>query len=104
MVPTATEMVKLLLFFTNHEQDFSDIISKTNEYIMLICILYQTCFFSYSTISLTALLVVLEELSFTNFAQGVTHLIIECGLAFDLDEVVLCKAKIQAYLAEENIE
>ena len=104
MVPTATEMVKLLLYFTNHDLDFSEILSKTNEYIMLCCILYETCFFSYSTIALTALLVVLEELRFFNFALGLKNLIIENGLAFDLDEVVACQAKMRAYLGEESIE
>lgn len=102
LVPTPTEIVKRLLFFTNHENDFADIIQKANDHIMLMSLVYETCGYAYSTIGLTALLVVLEELNFNNFALGIKNLIIEFGLAFDLDDVAECKTKIQAYLSNEE--
>lgn len=68
MVPTPTEILKLLLFFTNHSQDFTKMIEKTNEYIMTSLIMYEMTTFSYSTITLASLLVVLDEWNFVNFS------------------------------------
>jgi hypothetical protein len=69
MVPTPTEILKLLLFYSNHSQDFHEIIDSANEYIMTCLIMYEmSSQFTYSTIVLASLLVVLEEKGYYNFS------------------------------------
>jgi hypothetical protein len=68
LVPTCTEILKLLLFVTNQDQDFSDIIDKTNELVFSCLLSYDMCIYRYSTIALTCLLLVLEEIGFGNFS------------------------------------
>ena len=87
MVPTPTEILKLLLFFTNHSQDFTKMIEKTNEHILTCLIMYDMTVFSYSTVTLASLLLVLEEWNFKNFSAGIINLIIENGIPFDFDSV-----------------
>lgn len=91
MVPTSTEILKLLLFITNTSQDFTSIIEKTNEYVFSCLLSYEFCPFRYSTLALTCLLLVLEEHQFTNFQQGLISLIVEYEIPFDFSEVEICK-------------
>jgi hypothetical protein len=84
-VPTPTETLKLLLYYTNHTQDFSKMIEKSNEYIMTCQITYEMSIYSSSSIALASLLTVLEEWGFHNFSEGVINLIIENGIPFDFD-------------------
>ena len=69
MVPTPTEILRQLLFFTNHDQDFTDMTEKANEYIITSFIMYEiSSRFTYSSIALASLLVVLDEWNFHNFS------------------------------------
>jgi hypothetical protein len=91
MVPSPTEIVKLLLYISNHSHDFTKMIEKVNEYIMISLIMYDMSKYSYSTIALASTLVVLEEWKFTTFYESLIKLIVETAIPFDLDSTFICK-------------
>lgn len=61
MVPTPTDIVNQLLFISNSTHDFSALLEKINEYIMISLIMYSMSRYSSSNIALGSLLLVLEE-------------------------------------------
>jgi hypothetical protein len=77
MIPTPIDFVKLLLFFSNITQDFTDIISRSAEECFTALSLIETAIaFPPSTIALAALMIVLEDLEFTAFQNDVATLIL----------------------------
>lgn len=105
MVPTPSEILKLVLFYSNPEQDFQDLIDKANENILTCIIIYDISHrFNPSTLALSSLLVVLDELNYVNFSAGLVSLIMENGLPFDFDEVLLCKNMLVQYLQNTSGE
>jgi hypothetical protein len=76
MIPTPIDFVKLLLFFSNITQDFTDIIIKSADECFTALSLIETAIaFSPSTIALAALMIVLEELEFIVFQNEIASLI-----------------------------
>lgn len=62
IVPTYSEIQKTLLYFINHEQDFSEILEKCNQYTLGMDALYEiSSIFICSTIALAALFLTLED-------------------------------------------
>lgn len=77
MIPTPIEFVKLLLFFSNITQDFTDIIVRSAEECFSAMSLFDAAIaFSPSTIALAALMIVLEELGFIVFIEELTSSIV----------------------------
>jgi hypothetical protein len=77
MIPTPIDFVKLLLFFSNITQDFTDIIIRSAEECFTALSLIETAIaFPPSTIALAALMIVLEDLEFTAFQNDVATLIL----------------------------
>ena len=64
-----SDIMKQILFFSNPFHDFSSLIRKTNE-LILIAILHSEVFnkFAGSTLALGCLLAILEDLKFFNFS------------------------------------
>jgi hypothetical protein len=76
MIPTPIDFVKLLLFFSNITQDFTDIIIKSaSECFTALSLIETAITFSPSTIALAALMIVLEELEFIVFQNEIASLI-----------------------------
>ena len=68
MIPTPIDFVKLLLFFSNSTEDFSEIILKSTEECFTCLSLYDAAIvFSPSTIALASLLITLEEMGYLVF-------------------------------------
>jgi hypothetical protein len=59
-------------------------IAKANEYIMTCFILYDMTLYTYSTIALASLLVVLEEWNFSKYQVSILSMIDEQEIPFDL--------------------
>ena len=77
MIPTPIDFVKLLLFFSNITQDFTDIIVRSADECFTGLSLIETAItFSPSTIALAALMVVLEDLEFAVFQNDIATLIL----------------------------
>jgi len=77
MIPTPIDFVKLLLFFSNITQDFTDIIIRSAEECFTALSLIETAIaFPPSTIALAGLMIVLEDLEFTAFQNDVATLIL----------------------------
>jgi hypothetical protein len=77
MIPTPIDFVKLLLFFSNITQDFTDIIVRSADECFTALSLIETAnTFPPSTIALAALMVVLEDLEFAVFQNDIATLII----------------------------
>ena len=77
MIPTPIDFVKLLLFFSNITQDFTDIIVRSADECFTGLSLIETANkFSPSTIALAALMVVLEDLEFAVFQNDIATLIL----------------------------
>jgi hypothetical protein len=77
MIPTPIDFVKLLLFFSNITQDFTDIIVRSADECFTALSLIETAItFSPSTIALAALMVVLEDLEFAVFQNDIATLIL----------------------------
>lgn len=92
MVPTSTEILKLLLYITNTSQDFTEIIERTNEYIFSSLLEYEiSSRFRYSSIAVACLILVLEELNFENFLEGILLLVQEYEIPFDFNQIQDCK-------------
>lgn len=68
MIPTPIDFVKLLLFFSNSTQDFTDIIVRSaDECFTALSLIDAALAFSPSTIALASLLIALEELGYIAF-------------------------------------
>lgn len=93
-VPTPCEILKNLLFYSNVEEDFEELIGECSDNMIYCAILYQACRFSPSSIALGSLLALLEKRSFNEFAQALKNLIIIRGLPFDLGEAEECRAML----------
>ena len=77
MIPTPIDFVKLLLFFSNITQDFTNIIVRSADECFTALSLIETAItFSPSTIALAALMVVLEDLEFAVFQNDIATLIL----------------------------
>jgi Cyclin, C-terminal domain len=77
MIPTPIDFVKLLLFYSNITQDFTDIILRTaDECFTALALIETATVFSPSTIALAALMVVLEDLEFATFQNDIATLIV----------------------------
>ena len=86
MIPTPIDFVKLLLFFSNITQDFTDIIIKSADECFTALSLIETAIaFSPSTIALAALMIVLEELEFIAFSNDLVNLVVQYELGFDFE-------------------
>lgn len=88
LLPTSSEILKLLLFIANPVEDFTNIIKLANEYIFRALLEYDFIGIKYSTIALSSLLVVLEQLGYQTFHMGIVDLVNEYSLPFDIGEVL----------------
>lgn len=78
---------------------------RANEYIFFCLLKYQiSCLFSYSSIALACLLVVLEDLNFLNFAEGILSIVNGYEISFELERVGECKELIRYFQQEQNSE
>jgi hypothetical protein len=102
LVPTCSEILKLLLFISNPVEDFSDIIQMTNKFIIKVLLEYHLSSFKYSSIALASLICTLNKLAYNNFKTGILNLLQEYNIPFDLQEVAECEAAIVTYLFEEE--
>jgi hypothetical protein len=64
LVPTSSEILKLLLTVANPTQDFTNIIQKANYFIFLSLIEYDMTCYRYSSVALASLMCVLDELGY----------------------------------------
>ena len=60
LIPTSSEILKLLLYLSNPVHDFTEIIAKTNKYIFGVLIQYEFTCFKHSSIALSCLMISLE--------------------------------------------
>jgi hypothetical protein len=67
LIPTTSEILKLLLHLSNPVQDFAEIVNKTKEFIFKALLDYELSFYLPSSISLAALLLSLDALDYVNF-------------------------------------
>jgi hypothetical protein len=67
LVPTCTEILKLLLCGANPGCDFTIIISKTNDFIFMSLLEYEMTGFRYSSITLASLMCALDDLGYQGF-------------------------------------
>jgi hypothetical protein len=67
LIPTTSEILKLLLHLSNPVQDFGEIVIKTKEFIFKALLDYELSFYLSSSISLAALLLSLDVLDYVNF-------------------------------------
>lgn len=102
MVPTCTEILKMLLFITNSSQDFSEIVEKTNQYIFSCLLQYEMTTFRYSSITLACLMLVLEELGFDTFLEGILTLVQEYEIPFNFNQTFDCKQMLLVLLNNES--
>jgi hypothetical protein len=58
-VPTPSEILKNLLFFANNEYDFSDVLQKCTDNVLICSIAYGERLFRYSSMALASLIVAL---------------------------------------------
>lgn len=58
-VPTAAEIIKNLLFYANNKYDFSSVLEKCSDNILICSIAYREHLYRYSSIALASLLVAL---------------------------------------------
>lgn len=61
-VPTPCEILKSLLFFSNMEEDFSELIAECTDNMIMCAILYDACRYPPSVAALGSLLALLEKL------------------------------------------
>jgi hypothetical protein len=59
LVPTPAEILKTLLYFANTEYDFSDILQKCTDNVLICSIAYTDRLYRYSSVALASLLVAL---------------------------------------------
>lgn len=91
MIPTPIDFVKLLLFFSNITQDFTDIILKSSdECLTALSLIDAAIAFSPSTIALAALMIVLEELGYIVFINDLVSMIVQYGFGFDFEATNNC--------------
>lgn len=77
MIPTPIDFVKLLLFFSNTTQDFTDIIVRSADECFTALSLFDTAIaFSPSTIALASLMIALEELGYIVFTNELASSIV----------------------------
>jgi hypothetical protein len=95
-VPTPCEILQSLLFFSNVEEDFEELISDCTDNMILCAILYEACRFSPSSIALGSLLALLEKRQYDDFALDLRNLILQRGLPFNLAEAEECRALLIA--------
>lgn len=101
LVPTSSEILKLLLTLANPVQDFSSMVKKCNEHIFKALVNYEFCYFRYSSIALASLLICLENLNYKTFYHGILDMIEINEIQFDLSEVLLCKKQLCILLDQE---
>lgn len=102
LVPTAADYIKLLLFFSNSESNFEELIHRANNISLITMLVYEISEYHPSVIALASLFIALEEKQYFTFSLGLKNVIIEHGLAFDLDETKACHAKICAHIYQEE--
>lgn len=104
LVPTASDYIKQLLFFSNNERNFEDLIVRANNISLISMFIYEISEHLPSVIALASLFIALEEKQYFTFSLGLKNVIIEHGLAFDLDETKVCHAKICAHIYKQDDE
>jgi len=67
IVPTSSEILKLLLCMANPTQDFTTLIKRTNDFIFLSLLEYDMTSYKYSSVALASLMCVLDELGYKTF-------------------------------------
>jgi hypothetical protein len=98
MIPTPVDFIKLVLFYVNYSADFTEIIAKSADQCFVAMTLYDAAVtFLPSTISLAALMVVLEKMNFLVFQQELISTIVQKRLAFNLNDVYRCQQMIEDY-------
>lgn len=56
-VPTPAEIIKNLLFYANNEYDFSSVLEKCSDNVLICSIAYRERLYRYSSIALASLIV-----------------------------------------------
>eukprot|EP00347_Sterkiella_histriomuscorum_P014190 403361823 len=103
MVPVATDFLKLLLYIANQQEDFSDLLDKASQYIFICLLSYEIVSnFRYSSIALASLLVVLEDLDFVTFAEGLIYILQQYDIQFDFSQVEACKIIIRLHQEDQS--
>lgn len=87
IVPTCSEILKVLLSISNATYDFTDIIQKTNKYIFRSLMEYNFTCLKYSSIAMGSLLIALDILGYQNFKEGIISIIELNKISFDLGEI-----------------
>ena len=87
LIPTSSEILKLILYVSNPGHDFTDIIQMSNELIFGTLLQNELSSYKYSSIALASLFCVLENLGYINFKNGIIDLIHELALPFDLVDI-----------------
>jgi hypothetical protein len=64
LVPTSSEILKLLLAVANPTEDFTSIIQKSNYFIFMSLMEYDMTCYRYSSVALASLMCVLDELGY----------------------------------------
>ena len=102
LVPTCSEYLKHILFLANPYQDFTEMVLKANHHIFKALFCYDLCIFNFSSIAISSLLCVCDELGYENFSNGLIELINAENLPFKMREVLECKALIMYLSTEEE--
>ena len=87
IVPTSSEILKVLLSASNQSYDFTEIIQKTNKYIFRSLMEYNFTCLKYSSIAMGSLMIALDILGYQNFKQGIISIIDENQISFDIGEI-----------------
>lgn len=91
IVPTCSDFLNQLLFLANPYQDFTEIIQRSKELIFKALLCYDICIFKSSSVAISCLLCICDELGFQNFACALIELIETEELPFDMEQVLQCK-------------
>ncbi len=92
---TPYEYLESLLFFSNNEADFSEIMSQANDFIVITMSVYGLAHgHKYSSIALASLMIALEMMQFNTFKAGMNAFLSEKNLRFDLNDTKNCERKI----------
>jgi hypothetical protein len=87
IVPTSSEILKVLLSASNQCYDFTEIIQKTNKYVFRCLMEYNFTCLKYSSIAMGSLMIALDILGYQNFKQGIISIIEENQISFDIGEI-----------------
>lgn len=100
LIPTCTEILKLLLNVVNYEFDFSEIIENSNKLIFSCLLSQDLAKYKYSTIALTSLLLALDDKHYISFLNGVLEFVYTNSLKFDIAECRICWEAILSFVNE----